>query len=1395
MRRHGFLAIVMAGVAACSVWLLNQHHPLDASEESARPFREAFSDSESPEPVEDRDGIRLSYFDSDWTRVLKDVAKQGQLTLVMDSTPHGTFARRDRNRYQVDSAVRILNADLESQGFRLIRQGSYLVVLKLDQARSRYARPVLNNWKNADSSPSQNTTAATNNGRAGRFIAASARRDQDSPQVAWASQQTSPRDPADDAAQRENQSPFADRVVPQPPQAPTAPAPKADEGPAILKTVRIKHAKASEVARSIYLVFESRAELIGEGLQGLPTFVVNRSAEQDVSGESKPLFQVGIDQQQNALVIEASKTRVDHLSRLIAEMDVTADDKAATVKLVPNKGVADVTAKDLTEQIHRMVAMRTQADQAGNNPLAVDAGDEGSLNLRGDVNVQAMQDLGILILKGNEADVRKVEAIIKQLEEMSVGSLPDIHLLALQHVNSEAMAELLTSVYEKLAELRNRGNSNRQTAAFIPVVQPNSLLIISPAIELDAILKLADELDRRTDPESEFRVYSLRNAIASQVAESLGNFFDERGGLGTRVRIVPDARTNSIIVQGRANDLEEVGKLVERFDDDKPGAVHRVEIIELHHATAEELAAIINTAIQSVSSPPQQTTFGGGFGGNQGAQELRDAKSAALEFLTTTGNGRELIRSGILVDVRVNADPRSNSLIISAPEASMPLLKALAQQLDRAPSAVAEIKVFALRNADAEQSVELLTSLFENQNQEDQLGVQISGAEDATSSLIPVQFSADIRTNTVLAVGGAESLSVVEAILVRLDTAESRQRRTVVIPMRNVQATVVAAALEAFLEQQQALQDSSEDLISNVERLRQEVIVAPENNSNSLIVSASPEYFSEISQIITELDANPPQVIIQALLVEVALDNADEFGVELGFQDPLLFARGLIDTIETVTSSSQTAAATVSNQTVISANGNPGFNFNNTIAGLGNNVSGLIPGQAVSSNTAPNTVAAQGISNFSLGRQNGDLGFGGFVFSAQSDAVSVLVRALAARRTVQILSRPQIRTTHNNEASISVGQQVPIVNGVAVTNNIVSPDIIQQDIGIILRVTPRVTPDGTITMDVYAEKSSLSGGGVPVFTDATTGNVVESVIIDSAIADTTVSVPNGQTIVIGGMITKSDDTLERKVPWLGDLPLVGTLFRYDGTTTARSELLIFLTPRIIYSDADSELIKQVESERLHFLESEAEEIHGPLYSVPPSDIDRFNMSAPQSLSPESLIPMEDYRLPSDGSVILPPQAKAAVIRTQVPQAENPQEKASDLWSNENSNLPDSGKQPDSQVARAAPESAGPGTEFDSAEEKKAAAAWVRQVLLTKKEKEQQDVSESTSTDTEVGNRNRPLTSSAKNENSILQISGQRPDSDRIRTLSASETAIDDAIPEQPKKGTRNWARRLLQPRK
>lgn len=1209
MRHHGFLAVALAGAVAVTGWILSRSEIVDASEDATTSFREAYAHAEPDAEDEDPQGLRLNYFNARWSSVLQDLADHAELTLVMDKVPPGRFARRDRTRYATKDCIRILNRELESVNFRLLQQGQFLIVLHLDQARTRYARPVLS----SDTGPQRSREPAN----AVRTVAARI----DQPNVQWASG-------TDESA--DESEPQATRRAAEPTTIPLQGVAAADQrasddrrrssakeneesGPAVLRNVEIEHATAAEVARAIYLVFERRAELVPKGLQGQPTFVVYDAA--DTEKKNDPLFQIGINQQENSLIVEARAKRADQLVKLLKRLDKPAADDNTSTRLVPSESISEETAAGLNDRLRQLVAMRQQQQQqtdsapAANDPTTPDVTDTTAFNLRGDVNVQAMQGTGVLLIEGNDEDLERLAPIIRRLEELSVGSLPDVHLLELEHVNSESFSELLTQVYNKLAELRQRGDTAQPSVAFFPVVQPNSVLILAPQLEMPAIQELAQQLDTEVEPDSEFRVFELKHAIASQVLSTLDQFYEETPGLATRIRAVADVRTNSVIVQGHPRDLTEVARLIKDLDRDEPGAVHLVRVIELSHATASELSEVLSSAIQSVTSPPRTsgTGFGGGGGGgNQGPQELRDTKSIALEFLTTDGNAQRLIRSGFLVDVRINPDPRSNSLIISAPEASMSLLEALVRSLDQAPSATAAIKVFALSNADAEQSVELLTTMFENTNQEEQLGVQISGAEDAASSLIPLQFSADIRTNTVLAVGSEEALSVVEAILLRLDSDDTRQQTTAVIQLRNAQATRVAASVNLFLEDQQALRDSTDDLISNIERVRQEAIVAPDFNSNSLIVSASPEYFSKITEIINELDATPPQVIIQALMVEVTLDNTDEFGVELGFQDPLLYQRSIVQTAEDLITIPTTTAVpgvgTVESTTIVSQSSTPGFNFNNTLDALGNN---FITGDA-------GALGSQGISNFSLGRQNGDLGFGGFVFSAQSDAVNVLIRALAARRTLHVLSRPQIRTTQNNEAIIRVGQEVPVVDGVVIDEGIVSPEIVQRDTGIILQVTPRITPDGTVAMEVYAEKSALSGGRVPVFTDISTGNTIESTIRDVAIAETVVNVPNGQTIVIGGIITTSDETAERKVPWLGDLPVVGKAFRYDATSTRRGELLIFLTPRIIYGDADSELIKQVEAERIHFVESEAEEVHGPIYSVPPSARQPMNHFIPSA---------------------------------------------------------------------------------------------------------------------------------------------------------------------------------------
>jgi hypothetical protein len=126
--------------------------------------------------------------------------------------------------------------------------------------------------------------------------------------------------------------------------------------------------------------------------------------------------------------------------------------------------------------------------------------------------------------------------------------------------------------------------------------------------------------------------------------------------------------------------------------------------------------------------------------------------------------------------------------------------------------------------------------------------------------------------------------------------------------------------------------------------------------------------------------------------------------------------------------------------------------------------------------------------------------------------------------------------------------------------------------------------------------------------------------LDISRLQTTISIPTGNTVVIGGLINTKDEAFTNKAPFLAEIPLLGHLFRYDSRTTRRVELLVFLTPRIITGALDEETIKDVEMGRIHFIESEAEELHGPLRGLPCPDEVFDDSKGPTMYGPGALPP-------------------------------------------------------------------------------------------------------------------------------------------------------------------------------
>jgi type II secretory pathway component GspD/PulD (secretin) len=208
----------------------------------------------------------------------------------------------------------------------------------------------------------------------------------------------------------------------------------------------------------------------------------------------------------------------------------------------------------------------------------------------------------------------------------------------------------------------------------------------------------------------------------------------------------------------------------------------------------------------------------------------------------------------------------------------------------------------------------------------------------------------------------------------------------------------------------------------------------------------------------------------------------------------------------------------------------------------------------------------------------------------------MLLRALQQSRRVEVLSRPQIMALDNQLGFAFVGQVVPFIVGSEISLVGTPQNTIERiNVGLSLEVTPRISPDNLVVMTVYAANNRLQpiSTGVPVAI-APNGDPILSPIVDSIEARTTVSAMSGQTVVLSGLLRKEDNALHRRVPILADIPLVGELFRYDSVSTTRNELLIILTPHVIRSRFEADMVKQIESARMSWCLNDVIDLHGPV---------------------------------------------------------------------------------------------------------------------------------------------------------------------------------------------------------
>jgi type II secretory pathway component GspD/PulD (secretin) len=891
------------------------------------------------------------------------------------------------------------------------------------------------------------------------------------------------------------------------------------------------------------------------------------ASEQDT--QVVPLSRADPDKVKYAVdLIQAVEQRSAQLaSAAMPQQPDAAEEEAAAPK--PTQDEAAVAVEDAAEG-----AAESDETAPGETLLA---GDEDG-GLLGPVSVEYMEGLDIIVLRGHKRDVERVRKIIADIEDVSKLSQPTIEVFELKHIGSQVMSALVTEIYDDILSPRQGQVTIR------PLVKPNALLLIGRPEAVELVQKLIIKLDQPVEPETQFEVFQLKYISALDAEEMMTEFFVDglgdqggqtqtpRPGLGSRVNIVAEYRSNSLIVQASPSDMQEVRRLIERIDVETIKSTNELRIFRLKNALATDVAPVLQDALNwqltGRRQPFGQTTgnvFGGqGFGTAQ--DESARLRSAILTFMTIDSEGKKILESGLMENVRVTADANANSLIITGPAKSMGLIEVLVEQLDTLPSARAQIKVFTIVNGDATALANMLQQMLSEQAQTTQAGAGTlfgqgtinpflqpglqTAATLGESTLVPIRFGVDQRTNSIVVTGTEGDLGVVEAILLRLDEESYHEHKTMVYWLANAPALSVAESLNLWLDERAAifadqLQITPESPDIQWER---QVIVVAEEVSNSIIISATPELFDEVKHVVESLDRELPVVKIDVLIAEVILSDAFEFGAEFGLQDSLLFDRSY------------------------SVGGGPGYNFNNVPLGDTGGVRDVVLGQA--------------LTTFELLRESATEGYGGLVLSASRDSVSMLLRALQEDGRVQILSRPQVTTQDNQEANVFVGE-ITYRPGLTTQNaNTTQTSVEPVEVGLQLRVTPRLRPDGTVVMDVQAVKSRIDEANAVVID----GNVIENIATVSAI--TTVSAQSGQTIVFAGLIQTDSQQVVRGIPYMSNLPVVGPLFSFTQDRERRTELLIIMTPHVIRDEEELDMFRYAESERMSWCLADVLEVYG-----------------------------------------------------------------------------------------------------------------------------------------------------------------------------------------------------------
>ncbi len=801
----------------------------------------------------------------------------------------------------------------------------------------------------------------------------------------------------------------------------------------------------------------------------------------------------------NTLIVVGTPANISVIRELVGSLDVELAGAGNAVRFFPlSNAAADRVASVLSDVF-------TQREEAGVlRP-------EDRLIITSDARTNT------LILSTSQRSLEVVESLLETLDSEDANYTVGLHVLPVPGADVASLAPKLQQLMEqRIQSTRRAGGVESPMDTFSVVADPaNSLLILTCSEENLALVRdllAAIETDSTTiSGAGKVDLIQLHNARADEVARAVESVYvdreNERRGQNA-VSVTPEGRLNALVVRGTDADIEAIRAMVDRFDSGKVLNVQDVRRFELKSANALEVVRLLQELLAGRS-------LGGSVGQSRATRlrYLREDISGALDGALGRTMTEAEVDDFIREQVRLTPDLRTNSVLVSAPTEIVDLIASILLDLDGSTAGSREIEAFRLKNADARAMADLLRDLFNLRLQGDTLVLiptgrqpeeeeeERRGLDSASVTAVPDQrkelsITIDARTNTLLVSGTEEYLELVRKVVEDLDTIEANEREQLVFHLTNAKAKDLETTLQSYFSTEAATMQRTLGgelgIGGSVSRqLEQEVTVVGDEKSNKLLISASPRYIAAVEQIVSELDAAPPQVMIQVLLAEVTIDDEDTWGVDMEIGG---------------------------------------------ITGLGNDAYKF------------GSFAAGGALASALGTPN---------LSVSSLDFELMIRALEVQGKLEVLSRPQITVKNNEQARIQVGENIGRAGGATQSGDNVTTDVNYEDVGIILEVTPTISADNFVQLDINPEISALTSRTTQISAD------LQAPIITRRTVDTTVSVMDGQTVVIGGLIQTTQEARDWKVPLIGDIPVLGLPFRSSKVQNVKTELLVILTPHVI----------------------------------------------------------------------------------------------------------------------------------------------------------------------------------------------------------------------------------------